>query len=147
MNHAMSARHPSVVFRPRSVIMRLAGVVAALLLVMLLAGCASGVDEPQVALPKGFPSSAVPIAAESVVKASASGSAWNVTVRVDGEGGQQAVLTKLKDAGFVVIGESGSTSEDQTYSLADSKWSVRLGFGQSADDYYTVTYGVSERAK
>jgi hypothetical protein len=146
MNHAVSARHPSVVFWPRSVIARLAGVAVALLLALVLAGCASGVDQPQVALPKGFPSSAVPIAAESVVEASASGSAWNVTVGVDGEGGQLAVLTKLKNAGFVVIGESGSTSEDQTYSLADSKWSVRLGFGQSGDDY-TVTYGVSERAK
>jgi hypothetical protein len=146
MNHVMLARHHPIVSWPASMVTRLIGLVAAFILVLLLAGCASGIDQPQVALPKGFPSSAVPIAAESVVKASASGSAWNVTVGVDGEGGQLAVLTKLKNAGFVVIGESGSTSEDQTYSLANSKWSVRLGFGQSGDEY-TVTYGVSERAK
>ena len=113
------------------------------LLIGALAGCSGGAGHPTESLPKGFPT-AVPVATTSVVSSEKAGDAWAVKVKVDGDKGQQAALQKLKDKGFVVIGTSGANSADRTYSLANSSYSVRIGFERSKGDHF-VTYGVSAR--
>lgn len=81
---------------------------------------------------------------DPVTAAHKAGASWRVTVSVDGEEGQRRALKTLTDSGFIVIGKSGSTSSDRTYSLANKDYSIRLGFVKD-DTGYAVSYGVASR--
>jgi hypothetical protein len=114
-----------------------------MLLLTALAGCAA-TGPAAASLPTDFPT-AIPLASSSITDADALGSSWTAKVSVDGAKGQAAALEKLRDKGFAVIGASGATASDRTYSLANANYSVRLGFEKSEHGYF-VSYTVSERA-
>lgn len=139
MKSSTSDSSPQTRGRYRTTLAVLAGSFA---LVAALTGCTGGAQpEP---LPSGFPTS-IPLISEEITDADTMGKAWTATVKVAGEDEQKAALKKLTDKGFVVIGESGKGST-KTYSLANDKYSVRLGFGKN-DDGYTVSYTIARRAK
>lgn len=112
---------------------------AGALLLAGLTGCTA--TPPADKLPEGFPTS-VPVV-QPVDSGSQQTGSWQVRSTVADRDAQTAALKKLTDAGYTVIGEL-DTKTGKTYSLANSSYSIRLGF-EHVDGTYAVTYGVSAR--
>lgn len=120
-----------------------AGLVGVLIAVGALAGCSSpgltGQD-----LPKGIPAE-LPVPSGEVSNAvTGAGKTWSFMLEVESKEAQNEALSKLKEAGYSVVGES-KQGDRMNYSLTNKKQGINVTLSLTKqDDRYLVLYSLAQ---